>query len=212
MSMNSPVPTSKLPHGSNLGQIEVRVARGVDEMMVAFAIRSAVYLAEQSCPYNEEFDGNDVTATHVVAYIDNEPAATMRIRYFGNFAKLERLAVRREYRAGAIGGKLIAYAVDFVRRKGFTAAYGHAQEGRERYWEYSMRHIGKGGPLQDVERFEFSGHSYTAMGINFEPIPDAITMQSDPNLLNRPEGEWDRPGVLEKSIGKLPEPVRKIRQ
>jgi len=212
MSMDMPLQTNTPQNGSNLGQIEIRIARGFDDTMVAFAIRSAVFLAEQSCPYNEEFDGNDTTATHVIGYIDDEPAATMRIRYFGKFAKLERMAVRREYRSGPIGTKLVEYTINFARRKGFTAVYGHAQEGRERYWQFSMRHFGKANPLPDVPNFEFSGHSYTAMGMEIPASPDELQMNSDPNLLNRPEGEWDRPGILEKSIGKLPEQTRKIRQ
>src|SRR4051794_24719610 len=50
------------------------------------------------CPYEEEFDGNDFSATHLIGYVGNEPAACLRVRYFADFAKIERLAVRREFR------------------------------------------------------------------------------------------------------------------
>jgi len=33
------------------------------------------------------------TATHLVGYVGAEPAATLRLRYFGDFVKIERLAV-----------------------------------------------------------------------------------------------------------------------
>src|SRR5690606_13086405 len=120
-----------------------KVAHGFDEMQHAFAIRAAVYLAEQSRPYAQEFDGNDATATHIIGYVDGEPAATIRIRYFANFVKLERMAVRREYRTSKIGQEIVNYAVEFCRQKGFTALHGCAQEGRERYWQFSMRRYGK---------------------------------------------------------------------
>ena len=37
-------------------------------------MRSAVYIGEQECPYEEEFDGNDLAATHLIGYVGNEPA------------------------------------------------------------------------------------------------------------------------------------------
>ena len=48
--------------------VSVKVAGSIEEMMQAFTIRSAVFMADQNCPYAEEFDGNDFSATHVVAY------------------------------------------------------------------------------------------------------------------------------------------------
>ncbi len=48
----------------------ITVAREISEVMKAAAIRSAVYIGEQNCPYDEEFDGNDFAATHLLAYVD----------------------------------------------------------------------------------------------------------------------------------------------
>ena len=42
----------------------VRIARTFNDLMTVTAIRSAVYLAEQDCPIEEEFDGNDFVAAH----------------------------------------------------------------------------------------------------------------------------------------------------
>ncbi|TKW74593.1 MAG: GNAT family N-acetyltransferase, partial [Bradyrhizobium icense] len=39
----------------------------------------------------------------------------------------------------------------------------------------------------------------TEMVFDIEPGPDAITIGSDPYLIIRPEGDWDRPGVLDRS-------------
>ncbi len=49
-------------------------------------------------PYEEEFDGNDFSSTHLLGYVGDEPAGCLRIRYFASFAKIERLAVRHEFR------------------------------------------------------------------------------------------------------------------
>jgi hypothetical protein len=37
------------------------------------------------------------------------------------------------------------------------------------------------------------------MVLDIEPSADAITLESDPYVIIRPEGDWDRPGVLDLS-------------
>src|SRR5579862_5249600 len=133
---------ARMSIGSNPSKsrnIEIKVAHSFDEMFMAMAIRSAVFLAEQSCPYDEEFDGNDMTATHLIGFVNGEPAATIRIRYFGRFAKMERMAVRREFRGLPVALKMAHWAIEFVRRKGFQAIIAHTQTGRERFWEVVFR-------------------------------------------------------------------------
>ena len=58
-----------------------------DEFEKAMAIRQA-YLVEQGCLFAEEFDGNDRTGTIFLGYVDGEPAATLRVRYFADFFKM----------------------------------------------------------------------------------------------------------------------------
>ena len=58
--------------------INIRLARDANDLMTVTAIRSAVYLAEQDCPIEEEFDGNDLCAAHFLGYIGSEPAGCLR--------------------------------------------------------------------------------------------------------------------------------------
>src|ERR1700716_4260761 len=69
--------------------ISIRVAASLSDLMQVVAIRGAVYMGEQDCPYDEEFDGNDFCAMHLIGSVGSEPAACMRIRFFGDFAKLD---------------------------------------------------------------------------------------------------------------------------
>ena len=59
-------------------------------------------------------------------------------------------------------------------------------------------HFG-GRPLGDDRKITFSDFSYTEMVFDIEPSADAITLDSDPYVIIRPEGDWDRPGVLDIS-------------
>ena len=70
--------------------VTIKLAATSDELLQSFALRAAVFMGEQQCPYDEEFDGNDYTATHVIMYVDGEPAGTMRLRWFQSFCKFER--------------------------------------------------------------------------------------------------------------------------
>src|SRR5258708_36822693 len=65
---------------TNRNELSVTLARTIEDVMRVMTIRSAVYLAEQECPYEEEFDGNDFSATHLIGYVGNERAACLRIR------------------------------------------------------------------------------------------------------------------------------------
>lgn len=197
----SPHPESPFQPGSvndREGLIKVAVARSLDEIMTGLAVRCVIFMGEQSCPYDEEFDGNDFAgATHLVVRIGGEPAGTLRLRWFAGFAKLERVAVRREHRGGQISSALIAASLDLVRRKGYRKLLGHAQAHLISFWESFGAHI-----RPDRERFVFSNCEYVEMEWDLEPAADSLNLDTDPLILIRPEGRWDEPGVLDRSAAR----------
>jgi len=85
-------------------------------------------------------------------------------------------------------------SVDYIKRKGFRKIYGQAQDRLVDFWA----HFGA-RPLGHNRKITFSDFSYTEMVLDLDPDPDAITLDSDPYVIIRPEGDWDRPGVLERS-------------
>lgn len=165
-----------------------------EQLQQVFAVRAAVFMSEQDCPYDEEFDGNDYCATHVLALADDRPAATIRIRYFSGFAKLERLAVLKPFRGTAVTRTVVEAAVEICRRKAYSQVYGHSQARLVGFWEkLGFRSLVRNRKLV------FSDHAYIEIVRHLTPHRDAITMDSDPYLIIRPEGSWDAPGVLEQS-------------
>src|ERR1700720_4070594 len=174
--------------------ISIRIARDPNDLMLVTAIRAAVYLAEQNCPPEEEFDGNDLVAAPFIGFVGSEPAACLRVRFFGEFAKVERLAVRHQFRRSRVSFRLVQASVDYIKRKGFRKIYGQAQDRLVDFWA----HFGA-KPLGHNRKITFSDFSYTEMVLDIEPGPDAITLDSDPYVIIRPEGDWDRHGVLDVS-------------
>lgn len=172
----------------------IHVANGLDDFLKVAAIRSAVYIGEQSCPFAEEFDGNDQVATHLIGWRDHEPAGCMRIRFFGGFAKLERLAVRREFRKSSLAFDLVRASVELCRAKGVRQLYGHAREDLLPFWQRFGFKLRKNGAP-----FAFSDHVFLEMEDELEPDTTAISIDSGPYTIIRPEGRWHEPGILEAS-------------
>jgi predicted GNAT family N-acyltransferase len=176
--------------------VRVNVARTLDDLMQAMAIRSVVYMGEQLCPYDEEFDGNDLAgATHLIARIGSQPVGVVRLRWFCDFAKLERLTVLPHCRGGAVPRALLEAAFELAAKKGYRQIMGHTQV---RLAPVLMR-LGKVKIRPGRAKFKFSDHEYVETIRELTPPEDAVTIDSDPMTILRPEGAWDRPGVLDHS-------------
>jgi predicted GNAT family N-acyltransferase len=180
--------------GSNAKGATVTVARSFEDLAKVIAVRSSVYMAEQDCPFGEEFDGNDLSATHLIGYVGDEPAGCLRIRYFADFVKMERLAVRHEFRASKLAFKLVRAGIDLCRRKGYRRVYGHVRKDLVRFWETFGFRLIPGKP-----EFNFSGIAFLEMAGDLAPEKSALRFAGDPYQIIRPEGRWDEPGVLERS-------------
>lgn len=174
-------------------QYAYKVVRSLDELSMIFSIRSIVFIESQNCPYFEEFDQNDLSgALHLLALAGPEPVGCLRMRWFGGFVKIERIAMRSGWRTGSAGHELVNEALRIASRKGFDTAIIHAQKGLVDYWSEIGFEICIG---RDV--FKFSGYEYIEMAKKIPRSPNALTLTTDPAVINRPEGEWDKAGPLE---------------
>ncbi len=194
----APLYDSYLPKAA-AGHIGITVARTFDDLMKVVAIRNAVYVGEQECPYDEEYDGNDFAATHLLAYIGDEPAGCLRLRFFADFAKFERVAIRKEFRKSRAAIKLVQAGLKLCQKKGYRRVIGHAQIRLTTFWtRFGFQ------PMPDRKPFFFSDYDYIEMVAELEPDPDAVVMTVDPYVAIRPEGRWHVQGVLEASLSRRP--------
>jgi predicted GNAT family N-acyltransferase len=179
---------------SNHPVVTIKLASTSDELLQCYALRAAVFMGEQQCPYWEEFDGNDYTASHLILYVDGEPAASMRVRWFAEFAKLERAIILKRYRSMGLFMPFVDWAKEFCRKKGYRKAYLH---GQRRLWEIFER---DGFRKVNDQPFHFSDHEYGAFACDLEVGENRPTVFSNPMVLNRPEDKLDAPGILEQSM------------
>jgi predicted GNAT family N-acyltransferase len=177
-----------------VGEIGVTLARNFEDLLRVAAIRSAVYIGEQECPYEEEFDGNDLASTHLLGYVGQEPAGCLRIRYFADFAKIERLAIRSEFRKTRTAFQLVRAGFALCQKKGYTKIYGHSQKRLVNFWSRFGFRVMEGG-----QSFVFSDFDYVEIVADVPRDPGAVTIGAPPYVIIRPEGRWDVPGILEQS-------------
>lgn len=73
------------------------------------AVRHKVFVEEQKVPAAREVDGLDDLARHFIARFGDRVVATCRVRIMGDAAKIERVAVLKDFRRRGIGQALMKY-------------------------------------------------------------------------------------------------------
>lgn len=179
-------------------KFQICMARTLDDYQKAMAIRALTYLGEQDCPYDEEYDGNDLCASHVLAYANGQPVATLRLRWFSGFGKIERVSVLPPYRGSGVVKVMLGAAFEVSARKGYRRMLAQIQTRLWPLWSKTLNCR----MMDDHPNFYFSDFEYCEIEISIAAHPAAIRSTTDPLTIIRPEGDWDRPGVLDDSASR----------
>lgn len=112
-----------------MNNLIIKTALLPQELLAIQAIRRSVFQIGQGVEPALDFDGQDETSEQIIAYVDNQPVGTARIRYLDNkTAKIERLAVLATARGQGIGKKIMQTAIDVIAKKDVQEVLIHAQE------------------------------------------------------------------------------------
>lgn len=127
-----------------MSQIIVKSFVYPQEFLEMEAIRCSVFQEEQGVAPELEFDGLDKTSIQLLAYLDERPVGTARIRYINEqVAKIERLAVLSNARGLGIGYKLMQEAIEIAKQNHIQEAVVHAQEYvKKLYQKLEFKQIG----------------------------------------------------------------------
>jgi len=169
----SPVLPSELPcydgymRHNGEDEISVTVARSLEELMRVMAVRSAVFIGEQRCPDREEFDGNDLSGTHLLGYVGHEP----------------------EFRGRRLAQRVIQAGIEICRLEGYTRIYGQSERSMvEWYGQFGFR---VPNTARDIV---FSDYDFVEIVLDEPQHPNAISIETDPYVIIRPEGRWHARG------------------
>ncbi|MEE4120215.1 MAG: GNAT family N-acetyltransferase [Paracoccaceae bacterium] len=106
-----------------------RIAEAATEAdrAACLALRIEVFCGEQDVTRDEEIDGLDAAARHLLATVDGTPAGTLRLRFMGKAAKIERVCVARAHRGTGLGAALMREGLRVAADAGATEAWLGAQ-------------------------------------------------------------------------------------
>ena len=122
---------------------------GPKDMKAVLDIRARVFIEEQNVPENEERDGRDGEAIHLIAFEDDAPVGTARMLIEGATGKIGRVAVLREKRGTGLGKALIHAALDELRSLGLEKAKLGAQTHAIGFYE-SLGFVATGPEYMDA--------------------------------------------------------------
>ena len=175
-----------------LDHISVVVVANGEQLRDAYAIRSICFMEENGLAAGQAFDGNDFQATHIAVYLRDEPIGATRLRWFSDFAKIERTAIRPAYRNARVLRTCAEFVFSHVARKGYSRLLTHASERHARLW---IRLLG----FERVDKPPVTGAALEPHVelIRHLTVPnDAVTLTSPASILFRVEGAWDAPSTF----------------
>ncbi len=172
-------------------RIKTTVVTNAEQQRDAFLVRAVSFAEEGKIPLRVIADGNDFQATHFVAYIDDEPIGSARVRWFRDFAKFERtcfVAAHRNARSIYTTSRVI---FSHIAQKGYDRVITYASPKFAVLW---VRLLGfeinrRKAPLM----LGLSDEPYVELVKHLENGGPQINDQSDGLLLERIEGHWDLP-------------------
>lgn len=111
-----------------MSEFQYKLVSGQEQLAGAFQVRREVFVVEQAIDQEEEFDGLDDQALHMVVLDGPNTIATARVRFLSNSrAKLERMAVLKPYRRHGVGTQIINHLMEHLRQRQIKEVVLHAQ-------------------------------------------------------------------------------------
>lgn len=151
----------------------------------AMNLRREIFVGECKLDEHVEFDGNDYCSTHILALDGNKPIGTMRIRYFSDFVKMERMCVLKDYRKTDVAEQIMQKGMLFVAQKGYDKVYGICKKELLSRWKKDGFEV-----IPDAPCIEQKDYSLIPVWCKLQKPSSFITMQTSAEILNAKEGEW----------------------
>jgi GNAT superfamily N-acetyltransferase len=102
--------------------------------------------------------------------------------------------VRKEFRGLGLARQLVNFGVEFCQTKGYTRMGSYAQKRLAKFWNKC------GFSISETSReLVFSDFDYVEMVRDTDRAATTISFETDPYVINRPEGSWQETGILERS-------------
>jgi hypothetical protein len=176
------------PANNHDNLIRIEIVTTAEQLLHAHAIRAICFMEEHGVTARQTYDGNDYQATHIIVYAGDEPIGTARIRWFKDFAKMERTSFRKAWRNPRTIKRCAEFIFEHIARKGYERVITHAKPKYARLWRGML-----GFKAVNKEPLVFEGHDepYLELVKELTPPQNAISSETEVSVLFRVEGFWD---------------------
>ena len=124
--------------------IKIKLVKNNNELNQVYKIREIIFSREQGVSRNLERDIFDGVAKHVIVLSKNNPIGCARMRFVNGKAKLERIALLKNYRGKGIGKKVIDYLIKYSKTKKVKKIFMNSQYYLKNYYtKFGFEPIGK---------------------------------------------------------------------
>ncbi|MCJ1656662.1 GNAT family N-acetyltransferase [Staphylococcus sp. NRL 16/872] len=112
------------------------IVKNKEMLSACFAIRKEVFVKEQGVPLENELDSFEEESTHVLGFDQSHhPFACARFRPYEEAAKIERVAILKEYRKYGYGHSLMTAIERFAKAQGYHRLVLNAQTQAQGFYE-----------------------------------------------------------------------------
>ena len=178
--------------------IRIEIVTTPEQLLHAYAIRAICFMEEHGVAARQTYDGNDYQATHVIVYAGSEPVGTARIRWFKDFAKMERTSFRQAWRNPRVIKRCAEFIFEHIARKGYDRVITHAKPKYARLWRTMLGF--RTEPNKPPLIFDGHDEPYVELVKDLTLPHNAISVETDPSILFRVEGFWDERSEFEAAI------------
>lgn len=189
------IPTDSLKSARQHNLIRTQIVTNPEQLLHVYAVRAIAFMEDTGMPARQAYDGNDYQATHVIVYAGDEPIGASRIRWFKDFAKMERTCFRKDWRDPRTIRTSAEFIFDHIARKGYDRVITHASPKLARLWRalLGFRIVPGKAPML------YEGHEepYLEIVKELTPPQNAISPDTEAAVIARIEGAWDQASEFE---------------
>src|SRR5882757_7492141 len=133
--------------------VKVNKVYAHDDLEKVFAIRREVFVGEQNCPPELEWE-HEEESNHFLATVDGVPAGASRWRKTDKGYKLERFAVLKPYRGNGVGQALVQTVLNDLPADA-EYVYLHAQiDAVTLYLRFGFKKVGEQFEEAGIQHFK----------------------------------------------------------
>lgn len=136
-----------------MSQIAVRKVANEQDLEQVFAIRKTVFVEEQNCPPELEWENEEVSV-HFLATTNGIPCGACRWRKTENGYKLERFAVLKEYRGRGVGQALVSTVLSDLPADNSTVYLNAQLDAMPLYAKFGFKAVGDQFEEAGIQHFK----------------------------------------------------------